>query len=52
VDQAALIGPKERIRERYRAWEQLEGVTGLTLHAQQDEALEVMAEIAGVRPKL
>ena len=31
VDQDALIGPKARIAERYRAWAEL-GVDGLTLH--------------------
>jgi F420-dependent oxidoreductase-like protein len=46
VDQAALIGPAERIRERFRAWRDL-GVDGLTLHAEQDEALELMAKLAG-----
>jgi F420-dependent oxidoreductase-like protein len=45
VDQAALIGPAERIRERFRAWQDL-GVDGLTLHTQQDEALELMAKLA------
>ncbi len=52
VDQGALIGPAARIKERYRAWEELEGVTGLTLHAQQDEALELMADITGCRARL
>jgi alkanesulfonate monooxygenase SsuD/methylene tetrahydromethanopterin reductase-like flavin-dependent oxidoreductase (luciferase family) len=45
VDQAALIGPAERIRERFRAWQDL-GVAGLTLHTEQDEALELMAKLA------
>jgi F420-dependent oxidoreductase-like protein len=49
VDQGALIGPAARIRERFRAWQEL-GVDGLTLHTQQDEALELMADLAGCRP--
>jgi F420-dependent oxidoreductase-like protein len=49
VDQGALIGPPARIRERFRAWEELD-VDGLTLHTEQDEALELMAELAGCRP--
>jgi F420-dependent oxidoreductase-like protein len=49
VDQAALIGPAERIRERFRAWQEL-GVSGLTLHTEQDEALELMAKLAGCQP--
>ncbi|MEN8159851.1 MAG: LLM class F420-dependent oxidoreductase [Myxococcota bacterium] len=49
VDQGALVGPAARVRERFRAWEEL-GVDGLTLHTQQDEALELMADLAGCRP--
>ncbi len=50
VDQGALIGPPARIRERYRAWQDLEGLTGLTLHTSQDEALDLMAELAECKP--
>jgi F420-dependent oxidoreductase-like protein len=49
VDQGALIGPRARIAERFRDWQEL-GVAGLTLHTEQDEALEVMADLAGTRP--
>jgi F420-dependent oxidoreductase-like protein len=49
VDQGALIGPAGRIRERFRAWQEL-GVSGLTLHTEQDEALELMAKLAGCQP--
>jgi alkanesulfonate monooxygenase SsuD/methylene tetrahydromethanopterin reductase-like flavin-dependent oxidoreductase (luciferase family) len=45
VDQAALIGPPGRIRERFQAWRDL-GVDGLTLHTEQDEALELIAKLA------
>jgi F420-dependent oxidoreductase-like protein len=47
-DQGALIGPKERIRERYREWEG-SGATGLTMTSSDPEALELMAELAGTR---
>jgi hypothetical protein len=47
-DEAALVGPTQRIRERYRAWEG-SGATGLTVLTQQPEALELMAELAGTR---
>jgi F420-dependent oxidoreductase-like protein len=50
VDQGALIGPPARIRERYRDWEDLEGLTGLTLHTAQDEAIELLAQIAECKP--
>ncbi len=46
VDQGALVGPKARIAERFREWQDL-GVAGLTLHTEQDEALALMAELAG-----
>ena len=46
-DEGCLAGTPARIRERYRAWED-SGVTGLTIQTQQDEALELMAELAGV----
>ncbi|NRA08655.1 MAG: LLM class F420-dependent oxidoreductase [Myxococcales bacterium] len=48
VDQGALIGPRARIAERFRAWQDL-GVAGLTIHGEQDEALELMADLAGTR---
>ena len=39
VDLWALVGPPERIRERYRAWEN-SGATGLLIQTGQDAALE------------
>ena len=44
VDSGALVGPKERIAERYRAWED-SGVTGLTISG-NSEAIRTMAEVA------
>ena len=44
VDQGALIGNRERIQKRYRAWED-SGITGLTISG-DEEALRVMAEVA------
>ncbi len=49
IDEGALLGPKERIRERFRAWQD-SGITGLTLTTGQDEALELMASLAEARP--
>jgi F420-dependent oxidoreductase-like protein len=46
-DLRALVGPPERIRERYRAWED-SGATGLLIRTSQDEAIELMARVAGV----
>jgi F420-dependent oxidoreductase-like protein len=44
VDQGALVGPKERIKKRFRAWED-SGVTGLTISG-DEEAVRLMAECA------
>lgn len=47
-DEQSLIGPVARIRERYKAWADC-GATGLTISAPQEEALELMADLAGTR---
>jgi F420-dependent oxidoreductase-like protein len=47
LDQGALIGPVERIKDRYREWEE-SGATGLTITADQ-EGMELMADLAGTR---
>lgn len=44
-DEGALVGPPDRIRERYRAWED-SGLTGMTI-AGDDRANELMAGITG-----
>lgn len=46
--EGALVGPPARIRERYRPWAE-SGITGLTVVAEQPEALDLMADLAGVR---
>jgi F420-dependent oxidoreductase-like protein len=48
LDAGALFGPPERIREKWKAWED-SGATGLTLHTRQAEALTLLAELAGSR---
>jgi len=50
LDAGGLIGPVERIRERWKAWE-TSGATGLTIRTRQDEALEVMADLSGARDR-
>ena len=50
IDEAALLGPKERIRKRYRDWVDA-GFTGLTVGANQDEAVRFMAELAGLNQR-
>jgi F420-dependent oxidoreductase-like protein len=44
VDEVSLVGPRERIAERLEAWKEA-GVTTLLCATQQDEALEVLAEL-------
>lgn len=44
VDEIALVGPKERIRDRLDAWK-ASGVGTMIVGAQQPEALRVMAEL-------
>jgi F420-dependent oxidoreductase-like protein len=51
IDEEALVGPPERIRERFRAWEDT-GVEGLRITSPQDEAYELMAEITGATKAL
>jgi F420-dependent oxidoreductase-like protein len=48
LDQGSLVGPEQRIREKWKAWES-SGASGLTLHAHQDEALELLSDLAGAR---
>ena len=45
IDMKALVGPKERIRERCRAWAD-SGATSLILRAPDMAAVEAMAEVA------
>jgi F420-dependent oxidoreductase-like protein len=44
VDSGALIGSKQRIQERYKAWENC-GITGLTISGNSN-AIRTMAEVA------
>jgi len=50
-DEQALVGPPERIRDRYKAWES-SGATGLTLSCRRIEGLELMAELTGSRDRV
>jgi alkanesulfonate monooxygenase SsuD/methylene tetrahydromethanopterin reductase-like flavin-dependent oxidoreductase (luciferase family) len=43
-DEGSLVGPPQRIRERFPEWLD-SGATGLTISASQPEALELMAEL-------
>lgn len=44
IDEIALIGPKERIRDRLQAWKDSK-VTTMLLHAADAESLKVMADV-------
>jgi hypothetical protein len=49
-DEGALVGPSQRIRDRYEDWEG-SGATGLTLSCRQPEGLELLAELTGSRDR-
>ena len=49
LDETALIGPVERIRERYKLWAD-DPITGITVNTNQPEAMEFMAELAELEP--
>jgi F420-dependent oxidoreductase-like protein len=49
-DESSLVGPVQRIRDRYEDWES-SGATGLTLTSLQPEAMELMAELTGSRDR-
>jgi F420-dependent oxidoreductase-like protein len=49
LDDAALVGPVARIRERWPGFRDC-GATGITIHTEQPEALRLMAELAECRP--
>lgn len=46
VDEIALVGDRSRIADRLAAWQE-SGATTLVLQAQQPEALQALAELAG-----
>jgi F420-dependent oxidoreductase-like protein len=48
VDQGALIGPEERIRKRFRDWED-SSATGITIGG-DEQALRLMADVARLNP--
>ena len=47
-DELSLCGPEDRIRARYRAWEDA-GVTTMLVQSNQPRALELMSDITGAR---
>ncbi|MBK1657669.1 LLM class F420-dependent oxidoreductase [Paracraurococcus ruber] len=47
IDMKSLVGPPARIRDRYRAWAE-SGADALTVRSRQPEAIEVMAQAAGL----
>jgi alkanesulfonate monooxygenase SsuD/methylene tetrahydromethanopterin reductase-like flavin-dependent oxidoreductase (luciferase family) len=48
LDEGALLGSPSRIAERFDPWLS-SGITGLTIHTDQDEAVALMAGLAGTR---
>jgi F420-dependent oxidoreductase-like protein len=52
LEQSALVGPVDRIRRRWEEGIVPPGVTGLIVGAEQPEALELMADLAGTREQM
>lgn len=46
VDMKSLVGPPDRIKERFKLWLD-SGATSITVRSRQPEAIEVMAQAAG-----
>ena len=49
IDEGALMGPPQRIRERFGEW-QNSGATGLTVWASNQQGLELLADLASAEP--
>ncbi len=49
-DESSLVGPADRIRDRYRDWEG-SGATGLILSGARPDAMELMADLTGSRDR-
>jgi F420-dependent oxidoreductase-like protein len=51
LDDAGLYGSPTRVRQRFARWTDRTAATGLTIRADQDEALALMAQLAECRPR-
>ena len=49
VDEGGLYGSIKRIEQRWAAWAD-SGITGFTVVTDQEEAIQLMADLAGTRP--
>jgi F420-dependent oxidoreductase-like protein len=49
-DEGALVGPLQRIRDRYKDWES-SGATGLILAGLRPDGMELVAELSGSRDR-
>ena len=54
IDEEALVGPPDRIREKFKKWEDAAnaGLHGLKVSAWQPEGLELMADLVGTRSRV
>jgi F420-dependent oxidoreductase-like protein len=46
IDTLYLVGPPERIKERFGVWKKHSGITTMIIGAQQPEAIKLIAELA------
>ena len=51
IDEAALIGPKDRILQRYRDWVDA-GFSGLTVGTSQEEGVRSWRNLLACSPRL
>ena len=49
IDEGGLFGPVARIKERWRKYWEGMPYTGVTVRTQQEEAFDLMAELAGTK---
>ncbi|MEC8165390.1 MAG: LLM class flavin-dependent oxidoreductase, partial [Pseudomonadota bacterium] len=49
IDSRGLMGPPDRIKQRFKAWED-SGATSITVAPAQDAAVDLMAELARLNP--
>jgi len=50
VDEKSLVGPADRIRQRYKRWEECGLLDSVYIRTRQDEAVELMADAARLNP--
>jgi len=50
VDEKSLVGPPDRIKQRFQRWAEIDIVDSVYIRTKQDAAVDLMAEAAGLKP--